>query len=112
MAQIRTLRDQRDNLRATVDAQIRTAMLDIESSDQLVRVAQSNVMLAQGELSDARDRFTSGVADNLEVVDALASVTDAQAQLVSALYRYNTAKVSLARDIGVVQTRYHAFLGM
>ena len=112
VAQIRTIRDQRDNLRATVDAQIRTSMLDIESSNQLVKVAQSNVSLSQQELSDARDRFTSGVADNLEVVDALAAVTDAQSQLVSALYRYNTAKVGLARDIGLIQTRYHAFLGM
>lgn len=112
VAQIRTLRDQRDNLRATIDAQIRTSLLDIQSSDQLVKVTQSNVSLSEQVLSDARDRFTAGVADNLEVVDALASVTDAQSQLVSALYRYNTAKVGLARDIGLIQTRYHAFLGM
>ncbi len=112
VAQLRSLRDQRDNLRATIDAEIRNNLLDINSSDQLVKVAQSNVSLARQELSDARDRFISGVADNLEVVDALATVTDAQSQLVSALYRYNTAKVGLARDIGVVQTRYHAFLGM
>ena len=52
------------------------------------------------------------MADNLEVVDALADVTGAQAQLVSALYQYNTAKVGLARNIGLVQTRYRAFLGM
>lgn len=112
VAQIRTLHARRDNLRASIEAQIRTSMLDIESSNQLVKVAQSNVALAGEELSDARDRFSAGVADNLEVVDALATVTDAQSQLVSALYRYNTAKIGLARDIGLIQTRYHAFLGM
>ena len=112
VAQLQMLHDQESNLRATIDAQIRTSMLDINSSDQLVKVAQSNVQLAQQELSDARDRFTSGVADNLEVVDALADVTGAQAQLVSALYQYNTAKVGLARNIALVQTRYRAFLGM
>ena len=84
----------------------------MESSNQLVKVAQSNAQLAQQELSDARDRFAAGVTDNLEVVDALADVTNAQSQLVSALYQYNTAKVGLARNIGLVQTRYRAFLGM
>ena len=112
VAQLQTLRAQQNNLRATIDAQIRTSLLDINSADQLVKVAQSNVQLAQQELSDARDRFSAGVADNLEVVDALADVTSAQSQLVSALYQYNTAKVGLARDIGLVQTRYRAFLGM
>ena len=112
VAQLQTLHDQQNNLRATIDAQIRTSLLDISSSDQLVKVAQSNVQLAQQELSDARDRFSAGVADNLEVVDALADVTSAQSQLVSALYQYNTAKVGLARNIGLVQTRYRAFLGM
>ncbi len=111
-AQIQTLHEQESNLRATIDASIRTAVLDINSANQLVKVSQSNVTLAEQELSDARDRFTAGVADNLEVVDALADVTSAQSQLVSALYRYNTAKVGLARNLGLIQTRYHAFLGI
>ena len=111
-AQLQTLRQQESNLRATVDAQIRSSLLDVNSSDQLVKVAQSNVELAKQELSDARDRFTAGVSDNLEVVDALATVTDAESQLVSALYQYNVAKVGLARSTGVLQARYRAFLGM
>ncbi|MGI4830951.1 MAG: TolC family protein [Janthinobacterium lividum] len=111
-AQLTTLRQQEANLRGTIDAQIRTNLLDITSSDQLVKVAQSNAELAQQELSDARDRFAAGVSDNLEVVDALATVTGAQAQLVSALYQYNVAKVGLARSTGLLESRYRAFLGM
>ncbi len=111
-AQLMSLRDQTAALRGTIDAQIRSSLLDINSADQLVKVSQSNVSLSQQVLSDARDRFTSGVSDNLEVVDALAALTDAQAQLVSALYQYNVAKVGLARNTGVLETRYRAFLGM
>lgn len=111
-AQLQQLRDQEDNLRGTIDAQVRTSMLDVETATQLVKVAQSNVALAQQELLDARDRFTSGVTDNLEVVNAETAVTSAQAQLVSALYQFNVAKVGLARSTGVLQTRYRAFLGM
>ena len=111
-AQLMQLRDQESGLKGTIDGQIRASLLDITSSEQLVKVAQSNAALAQQELADARDRFSAGVSDNLEVVDALASVTGAQAQLVSALYEYNVAKVGLARSTGVLETRYRAFLGM
>lgn len=111
-AQLQQLRDQEENLRGTIEAQVRTSMLDVETSTELVKVAQSNVSLAQQELVDARDRFVSGVTDNLEVVNAEAAVTGAQAQLVNALYQFNVAKVGLARSTGVLQSRYRAFLGM
>ena len=111
-AQLQTVRQQEAALRGTIDAQLRTSLLDIQSTDQLVKFSQSNVALAQQALSDARDRFTAGVSDNLEVVNALASVTGAEAQLVTALFQYNVAKVGLARNTGVLETRYRAFLGM
>ncbi len=111
-AQLQQLRDQEENLRGTIDAQIRTSLLDVETASQLVRVARSNVDLSQQELADARERFSAGVTDNLEVVNAEAAVTGAQAQLVSATYQFNVAKVNLARSTGVLETRYRAFLGM
>jgi outer membrane protein TolC len=110
-AQLTALHQREADLRVTIDAQIRASMLDVQAADQLVKVAQSNVQLAQQELSDERQRFSAGVEDNLAVVDAEASVTSAQAQLVSALYQYNVAKLNLARNTGVVETRYRAYLG-
>ena len=86
-------------------------MLDVNSANELVKVAQSNVELAQQELSDERDRFTAGVDDNLPVVDAEAALAGAQAQLVQALYQYNTAKLQLARATGIVETQYRTYLG-
>ncbi len=111
-AQLQGMRDQEDNLRGTIEAQIRTSMLDVDTSAQLVKVAQSNAELSVQELADARDRFNAGVTDNLEVVNAESAVTGTQAQLVSALYQFNVAKVGLARSTGVLQGRYRGFLGM
>jgi len=51
------------------------------------------------------------VDDNLPLVDAEASVADAQAQLINSLYQYNVAKLQLARNTGVVETRYRSYLG-
>lgn len=105
------LRQREQDLRVAIDAQIRTAMLDVTASKQLVAVARSNVTLAEQELSDERDRFKAGVDDNLPVVDAEATLAGANSQLVQALYQYNVAKLTLARNTGVVETRYRNYLG-
>ncbi len=48
----------------------------------------------------ARDRFSAGVTDNIEVVQAQESVATANDNLISALYSHNLAKVALARALG------------
>ena len=110
-AQLTSLRQREADLRVTIDAQIRASMLDVQSAYERVQVAQSNVTLAQQELSDERDRFGAGIDTNLPVEDAEASVTGAQAQLVKALFQYNLAKLQLARNTGIIETRYRAYLG-
>ncbi|HEY4358193.1 MAG TPA: TolC family protein [Acidobacteriaceae bacterium] len=109
--QLTALRQREADLRVAVESQIRTAMLDVNAAHDLVKVAQSNVDLAQQELNDERDRFTAGVDTNLAVVDAQASVTGANAQLVQSLYQYNVAKLQLAQRTGVVESSYRTYLG-
>jgi outer membrane protein TolC len=111
-AQLMALRQRQASLMNDIESQIRSAMLDVQSSHELVKVAQSNVDLAQQELSDERARFKAGIDDNLPVIDAQAAVTGSQAQLVRALYQYNVAKLNLARYTGVVESRYRTYLGM
>ena len=110
-SQLTALHQREADLRVTIDEQIRASMLDVNASKELVKVAQSNVELAQQELSDERERFGAGVDDNLPLVDAEASVASAQAQLINSLYQYNVAKLQLARNTGVVETRYRSYLG-
>jgi outer membrane protein TolC len=110
-AQLTALRQREADLRVAIDAQIRTSTLDVNAAKELVKVAQSNVDLAHQELADERERFGAGVDDNLAVVDAEATVASADAQLVNSLYQYNVAKLQLARNTGVVETRYRSYLG-
>ncbi len=110
-AQQMALKRQVDSLKVTIDSQIRASMLDVQSSAQLVKVAQSNVELATQELSDTRDRFTAGVDDNLPVVQAQATLAAAQSQLINSEFQLNQAKLALARNTGVVETQYKQYLG-
>ncbi|GGA70072.1 hypothetical protein GCM10011507_22080 [Edaphobacter acidisoli] len=111
-AQTDALREQIASLRITIEEQIRTAMLDVDSSAQLVKVARSNVDLASEELDQASQRFTAGVDDNLAVVRAQAALAQAQTQLISTLYQYNVSKLMLARNTGVVESQYKTYLGL
>jgi outer membrane protein TolC len=100
-----------ESLRITIDAQIRASMLDVDSSAELVKVARSNVDLSTQALSDARDRFASGVDDSLPVVQAQASLEESQSRLVATEFQFNHAKLELARNTGVVETQYKHYLG-
>jgi outer membrane protein TolC len=110
-AQDAGLRRQIDSLRVSIDAQIRASMLDVDSSAELVKVARSNVDLATEALADARERFAAGVDDNLPVVHAQATLEDAQSRLIATEFQFNRAKLTLARNTGVVETQYKHYLG-
>lgn len=110
-AQLMALRQQIDGLRLTIDQQIRSNLLDVQSSNDLVKVARSNVELSRQELADSVDRFKAGVTDNLPLVEAQATLAAAESQQVQRLYQYNMAKLQLARSVGVVETEYRSYLG-
>jgi outer membrane protein TolC len=99
------------SLHAQIDADLRDDYFDIQSTAELVKVARSNVDLATKELEQANDRFAAGVEDNLAVVDAQATLANAQSSLVDSLFRFNQAKLNLARSMGVVTQQYKEFLG-
>ena len=110
-AQVSRIQSQIANLRVTIDQQIRDSLLDVQSSAELVKVARSNVDLSTQELQDATERFTAGVTDNLPVVEAQASLAAAQTRQVQSEFQYNQSKLALARNIGVMETQYKAYLG-
>ena len=94
-----------------VNAEIRDSILDIQSAAKLVEAAKSNVDLANEALSEAQQRFHSGVSDNLPVSQAQSSVEQANDQYIAALYQHNAAKLSLARALGVAQSNLKDYLG-
>jgi outer membrane protein TolC len=110
-AQISRVRSQLANLRVAIDQQIRDSLLDVQSSAELVKVARSNVELSAQELKDATDRFTAGVTDNLPLVQAQATLAAAETRQIESEFQYNQSKLGLARNIGIVETEYKAYLG-
>ena len=109
-AQLDTTQAQLSDRNAQVDADVRDALLDIASAQQQVQVAGSSVELANEALSEAQQRYSNGVSDNLAVSQAQQSVAQANDQYVASLYRHNVAKLSLARALGAAGN-YKNYLG-
>jgi outer membrane protein TolC len=109
-ASLRQSRQQLENLRGQIDLEVRSALLDLASAAEQVEVARSTVDLANQTLTQSQDRFTAGVTDNLEVVQAQESVTSANENYISSLYAHNLAKVELARAIGFAEQGVRLYL--
>ena len=102
-ARLEQSRERLDNLRGQIDSDVRAALLNLESSAEQVKVAQSNIELAEETLAQSRDRFRAGVTDTVEVVQSQEAVASAHEQYISSLYSFNFAKISLARALGVAE---------
>jgi outer membrane protein TolC len=109
-AQLNELRSEMNDLTSHIDQQLRDSLLDLQSANELVRVARSNVELATKTLEQSTDRFQAGVDDNLPVVQAQSTLAQAQDQYVSSLYQFNQAKLGLARNLGIIDTQYKNYL--
>jgi outer membrane protein TolC len=109
-ATLRQSRQQLENLRGQIDYEVRSARLDLNAAADQVEVARSSVDLANQTLDQARDRFTAGVTDNLEVVQAQDALTSAKETYISALYAHNLAKIELAKAVGFAEEGVKQYL--
>jgi outer membrane protein TolC len=108
-ARLEQSRERLENLRAQIDADVRTALFNLQSSADQVTVALSNINLAEETLTQSRDRFAAGVTDTVEVVQSQEAVASAHEQYISSLYNFNFAKISLARSLGVAEEGVKAY---
>jgi len=88
------------DLRQQIEYEVQSALLDVASATQLVAAADTRLHLAMDETSQARERFTAGVAGNADVITALLSLTGSRTQLVDAQTALRMAWVSLAKAQG------------
>jgi outer membrane protein TolC len=92
------------DLRQQVSADVQAALLDLASAEAQQGIASERLRLAADELAQARERFTAGVAGNIEVIDAQASLLRARDTDIDARFAAATARVALARAAGAART--------
>ena len=102
---------QLENLHSRIEFEIRSALLDVKTSDDQVQVAKQQIVLAAEQLKESQDRYAAGVSGSLEVVQSQEAVAGANENQIQALYLNNVAKLQLVRALGEAEQRTRAFLG-
>jgi outer membrane protein len=91
------------SVRGQVEVDVRLAYSALGTTAETVRAADLSVTLAERELAMARDRFSAGVGDNIELVTAQTTLANARLEQVTALAVYNGARLNLAAALGRAQ---------
>jgi outer membrane protein TolC len=110
-ADLERRRAEYEDLRGRIAYDVHIAWLDATASDSSVKVAEANRDLAQKALAQSRDRYSNGVTNYLEVVQAQEGLAAANENLIQSLYSFDVAMVSLARAMGTADVRISQLLG-
>ncbi|HEV3150445.1 MAG TPA: TolC family protein [Acidobacteriaceae bacterium] len=90
---------------------VSVAELDAKASESAIKVSAENKALAQRALTQSQDRYTNGVTNYLEVVQAEEALVAANENYIASLFSFNVAKISLARALGSSEMRLPALFG-
>lgn len=110
-ADLRKRKSESEDLRAGIYYDVRSAFLDLQATNEELQSATRGRELANLQMTQSRDRFAAGVANNIEVIQAQEAVTLASEQYISALYGYNVSKALLARSLGSAESAVEKYLG-
>jgi outer membrane protein TolC len=100
-----------EDLRASIYYNTRAAFLDLRAAEEQLQTATRARQLADLQLTQARDRFAAGVANNLEVVQAQEAVAAATEGSIAALYDLNIAKALVLGSPGSLEDAIEKYLG-
>jgi len=103
---LQKLHQQQADLRNEIALNVKTALINLDSARNEVKVANLGVQLSNEEVDQARDRFKAGVANNIEVIQAQDSLSRANDNQIAALYRFNQARADFARAVGQMERIY------
>lgn len=95
-----------DENRSQIETDVLTAISGVEWALKEVETSAGNVKLSRQELELARARFTQGIADNTEVVNAQDRLERADDASIRAQFTLGLARANLARAIGAAEKTY------
>ncbi|MFI5367138.1 MAG: TolC family protein [Candidatus Binatia bacterium] len=83
--------------RQNIALEVRQDVLNLQQATESIRVSDKGLQLARENLELAEGRYNTGVGNIIELTDAQASRTTAEANYVQALYNYKTALAALEK---------------
>jgi outer membrane protein TolC len=95
-----------DQDRSQIQTDVLAAISGVEWALKELETSAGNVKLSRQEVELSRSRFTQGIADNTEVVNAQERLSQADDARIRAQYTLGLARANLARAIGAAEKTY------
>jgi outer membrane protein TolC len=90
----------KENTLEQVAVDIKRACLDLQQSQAIIDSQKDNIVQAKEALRISEVSYDNGVGTNLDVLDALVSLSQAEQYLAGGIYDYIMAKAYLDRTMG------------
>jgi len=84
---------QLDDIKKTVEQEVRRYLSQMSTAKELVKTAQERVSLVNQELNLAQQRFSSGMSGLVDVITAQNNLSLAEDANIDALYQFNQARL-------------------
>ena len=101
-----------DDLKGQIEADVRSAFLDLQAAASQVEVAQKNIEVTREAAELTHQKLEAGVSTTVDYTQAVESATNAQLDYINAVFAHNIAKLSLARAMGQAAKELPQFLKM
>ena len=102
--QLNQLENQKMFLDDNIALEIYEARTSLRNDLNILEVQRENMALAQEVFDMAKIKYNEGVGSNFEVVEADASLIEAEINFLAALYDGLIAKVDLEKALGILRT--------
>jgi outer membrane protein len=99
-ANVNAAQERKNFIAQQIRTEVRQAMINVQSNQDKVQIAQFTIDQAQKALEIARIKYNAGSITNLDLLDAETSLTEAQFQKVQALYTLEVSKYELDEAFG------------
>lgn len=89
-----------DNLKLTIDNEVKTAQVTFRSAIQALDYQQQNMQLAEQVYDQTKKKYEIGTGSNLEITVAQTDLRTAQSNYLTALYDAIIAKIDYQKAVG------------
>ncbi|SNT30209.1 Outer membrane protein TolC [Ekhidna lutea] len=100
--QVKQIENQMSFLKKNIDLEIEQSEITLDSQLETLDVQKQNVELAQEVYDITKIKYQEGVGSNLEVIDADASLKEAQTNYLNALYQAIVTQIELKKALGTL----------
>lgn len=100
--QIKQIENQKSYLKRSIDLEIEQSRINLNSQIETLEVQKQNVDLANDVYDITRTKYQEGVGSNLEVIDADASLKEAETNYLNALYEAVISQIELKKALGIL----------